>query len=46
VIEIYNGKNNMIDLLKSIVAEVKKISEKARKTQDTTKCAILTLKEQ
>ena len=46
MIEIYNGRNDMIDLLKIIVAEMKEISEKVRKTQDTSKCAILTLKEQ
>lgn len=46
MIEIYNGRNSMIDLLKSIVAEVKRISEEVRKTQDTAKCAILILKEQ
>ena len=44
IIEIYNGRSEFVDLIKSIVEEMKPISKVMKETQDTTKCALLTLK--
>ncbi len=44
IIDIYNGRSTLVDTIKAIVAEMKPISEEMRKTQDTNKCALLTLK--
>ena len=46
MIEVYNGRSNIVDIIKAIVAEMKPISEEMRKTQDSNKCALLTLKNQ
>jgi hypothetical protein len=44
IIEIYNGKSEIVDIINSIVTEMKPISKVMKETQDTTKCALLTLK--
>lgn len=44
LIEIYNGKSEIVDIIRSIVDEMKPISKVMRESQDTTKCALLTLK--
>lgn len=44
MIEIYNGKSEVVNLIKAIVSEMKPIIEIMRKRQDTNKCALLTLK--
>lgn len=46
MIELYNGKNSMVNLLKNIVSAMAEISKEVRNNQDTSMCAILTLKEQ
>ena len=43
-IEIYNGQNNMVNTLQSIVQEMKIISAEVLKDSNTDKCALLTLK--
>ena len=44
MIEIYNGRSELVDIINAIVKEMKPISEVMRKNQDTDKCALLTLK--
>ena len=44
LIEIYNGKSEIVDIIRSIVDEMKPISKVMKGTQDTTKFALLTLK--
>ena len=44
MIEIYNGRSELVDTINAIVKEMKPISEVMRKNQDTDKCALLTLK--
>ena len=44
LIEIYNGKSEIVDIIRSIVDEMKPISKVMRENQDTNKCALLTLK--
>ena len=44
LIEIYNGRSDLVDTIQAIVSEMKPISEVMRKNQDTDKCALLTLK--
>ena len=46
LIDIYNGKNKIINIIKDITKEMKPISDVMRNTQDTDKCALLTLKKQ
>ncbi len=44
LIDICNGRSELVDLIKAIVAELKPISEVMRQTQKSDKCALLTLK--
>ena len=44
IIEIYNGRNEFVDIIKSIVTEMKSISKVMKDNKATTKCALLTLK--
>jgi hypothetical protein len=46
IIEIYNGRSEIVDIIKRIVEEMKPISKVMKESQDTTKCALLTLKNQ
>lgn len=44
MIEIYNGRSGIVNTIKQIVLEMKPISEEMRNKQDTSRCALLTLK--
>ena len=44
MIEIYNGRSEIVDIIQSIVKEMKPISEDMKNIRDTNKCALLTLR--